>query len=84
MIFCVVSADVIIPPVVPVVNPVITVTQGCQWLICICGFFLFTFAFSFITSFGLYFVEWLEYFHSGKITASLVNGVGIFIMGPAG
>ena len=44
VIFCVVSADVIIPPVVPVVNPVITVTQGCQWLICICGFFyLFSF-----------------------------------------
>ena len=38
MIFCAVSADVIIPPVVPVVNPVITVTQGCQWLVCICVF----------------------------------------------
>lgn len=44
MIFCAVSADVIIPPVVPVVNPVITVTQGCQWLVCICGFlYLFVF-----------------------------------------
>ena len=28
MIFCAVSRDVIIPPVVPVVNPVITVTEG--------------------------------------------------------
>ena len=44
VIFCAVSLDVIIPPVVPVVNPVITVTQGCQWLICICGFlYLFLF-----------------------------------------
>ena len=44
MIFCAVSRDVIIPPVVPVVNPVITVTEGLSMAhlyFCIYEFYIF-------------------------------------------
>ena len=47
MIFCAVSRDVIIPPVVPVVNPVITVTEGLSMAhlyFCIYEFYIFLYS----------------------------------------
>ena len=69
MIFCAVSRDVIIPPVVPVVNPVITVTEGLSMAhlyFCIYEFCIFCIfdahCFTTIVTFGQRLSMYLSYF----------------------
>ena len=58
--------------------------HGYSWIVCFCGFMIFTVAFSTIVIFGIYYVEWLEYFHAGKMKTSLINAIGLITVGPAG
>ena len=58
--------------------------HGYSWIVCICGFMLFIVGFSTISNFGIYYVEWLEYFHAGKMKTSLINAMALITMGPAG
>lgn len=49
---------------------------GYGWVVVFCAFVFISMPMGVSASFAIYYEEWIEYFHAGKVRTSLVGSVG--------